>query len=157
MTSIVFKLDNNKIEENIVNDKNNIYRIKVKKNTIDDSRMKSINYSKTNKRNKTKKISKKQSTEYPVNENLNNDNNNPKQKKISGPPKRVKRKIKINSSSNINTNNNLLSSNRNKIMDSHIYGNIISYNENKINSTRSKIKISSKKINLMILMNINQK
>ena len=68
-------------------------------------------------------------------------------KNISGPPKRVKRKIKINSSSNINTNNNLLNSNSNinKLIDMYTYGNIPSYSENKINSTRSKIKFSSKK------------
>ena len=146
--SVAFNFDNNKIKENIVNDKNNIYRINVKKNTIDDSNNdKNINYRRTNKRNKTKKISKKQSTQNLVNESLQNDNNNSIQKNISGPPKRIKRKINVNSSSNINTNNNLLSSNSNKIIDSHTYANITSYNENKINSTtRSKIKISSKKI-----------
>jgi hypothetical protein len=145
--SVAFNFDNNKIKENIVNDKNNIYRMNVKKNTIDDSNNdKKVNFSKANKRNKTKKISKKQSTQNLVSENLKNDNSNPSQKNISGPPKRVKRKINVNSSTNINTNNNLLSSNSNKIMDSHTYANITSYNENKINSTRSKIKISSKKI-----------
>ena len=64
----------NKIKENIDNDKNNIYRINVKKNTLYDSKNSSMNYSKTKKRNRSKKISKKQSTEYPVNESLKNDN-----------------------------------------------------------------------------------
>ena len=143
--SVVFNIDKNKIKENIDNDKNNIYKINVKKNTLYDSNNSSMNYSKTKKRNSSKKISKKQNTEYPVNESLKNDNNNSIQKNISGPPKRVKRKIKINSSSNININNNLLNSNSNKLIDTYTYGNIPSYSENKINSTKSKIKFSSKK------------
>ena len=139
--SQVFNLDNNPMKENIDNDNKNIYKLDVKKNTNMDSNSNSINL---NGRKKTKKLSKKQSTEFLFNENLKNDNNNSIQKNISGPPKIIKRRIKINSSRNINTNNNLLSSNNNKLIDSHT--NISPYNENnKINSTSSKIKFAYQK------------
>ena len=144
--SVAFNLDNNKIKENIDNDNKNIYKINVKRNTIDDS-YSNIKNNKKNKRNRTKKISKKQSAQNLVNRNFKIDNDNSIENNFSGPPKRVKRKLRINSSTNINTNNNLISSNTNKLIDSHTNGNVSSYNENKINSPLTKIKIASKKDN----------
>jgi len=144
--SVAFKSDN-KLKENIDNDTKNIYRIKVKKKTFNDANCNSLNFNRIKKKNKTKKLSNKQNTDYLANETLKNDNYSI-QKNITGPPKRVKRnKIRINSSININTNNNLLSnnSNSNKLIDSHTFGNISSNNEKKIKSIYFKIKNGSKK------------
>jgi len=62
-----------------------------------------------NKRNRRRKVSQKESKKYIFNENYKNDNNVLIQQNISEPPKKVRRKIKINSS--INNNSNSLSSN----------------------------------------------
>jgi len=133
--SAIINADNNKIKKNFVNDNKNISKDYVKKNNNDDSKNNFINKSIINK---TKKVIKNQSTEYLVNISLKNDNENSIQKNISGPPKIVRRKIKVKSSINRNIINNLLNSNNNKLIDSQSYGNISSIDNNKIISYSKK-------------------
>ena len=142
--SAIFNLDNNKIN-NIINDNKNIYKTKVKKNNNDITNNNIINYRSSKKKSKTNIILKNQSNEYLVNVNLKNDNGNSIQKNISGPPKIVRKKIKVKSS--IKTNNILRNSNNNKLIDSQSNGNISSSLENnKIISINSKKQLIKDKV-----------